>query len=198
MANISAWCLLRSADLEALCDMLTEITVDFEQNNIPHFLCMGSLLGSVRQGGHIPWEHDIDLCVPRSLRPNVTSILTGPKYAGLLLPFPQPENRNLSKALGHVMIRRAHARLVHLWIDVYWYDVENSEGDLFISGARQNRGDIWPGQYVWPLVPRRYCGSAYWGPHEAEPLLEREYGQNWRTPKFTGTVKSRTCPLLYI
>lgn len=45
--------------LNHFCDFCAE-------HHIRYFLCNGTLLGAVKYGGYIPWDDDIDVCLPRS------------------------------------------------------------------------------------------------------------------------------------
>jgi hypothetical protein len=47
-----------------------EATKALEQANIAYYVCHGALLGLVRDKAFIPWDHDIDICIP----PNTCSI----------------------------------------------------------------------------------------------------------------------------
>lgn len=45
-------------------EMLQEVTEICERNNIEYYLAYGSVLGAVRHGGPIPWDHDTDMYIP--------------------------------------------------------------------------------------------------------------------------------------
>lgn len=55
---------LRQAQLRML-DMLGFIDKICRENNICYWLDSGTLIGAARHGGFIPWDDDVDICMPR-------------------------------------------------------------------------------------------------------------------------------------
>ncbi len=55
----------RNALRNCLVEMLRDIVHFCNENGISYALCGGSALGAVREHGMIPWDDDIDICMPR-------------------------------------------------------------------------------------------------------------------------------------
>ena len=56
---------LRRAQIEML-DLLSFIDRICKENNLRYWLDSGTLIGAVRHGGFIPWDDDIDICMPKN------------------------------------------------------------------------------------------------------------------------------------
>ena len=50
---------------DRLLTLLDEFDVYCKDNQLKYYLACGSLLGAVRHQGFIPWDDDIDVCMPR-------------------------------------------------------------------------------------------------------------------------------------
>lgn len=81
-----------------ILDVIHKICVD---NNLKYSLAYGTLLGAVRHGGFIPWDDDLDICMPREDYEKLISLWKDTdKY---LL---QNHNTNLNFAQSFTKIRK--------------------------------------------------------------------------------------------
>ena len=45
--------------------ILTDVDRVCREHNIRCYICDGTMLGAIRHGGFIPWDDDVDVCMPR-------------------------------------------------------------------------------------------------------------------------------------
>lgn len=110
---------------------LLKVTRDyFERNSITYILAYGSLLGTVRHKGFIPWDDDVDLLVPRKDYEKLRIIASKNKvidgYIEVLIPaekgFPTPYIKIVNKNLVVEDIKCNPLYKKYLWLDVFPLD----------------------------------------------------------------------------
>jgi hypothetical protein len=161
---------------EHLLELIHHVHGLLAERGILHWLDFGTLLGAVRDGTLIPWDHDADF-----------GILARDAEAMLTL-------REELEATGHRMvlgdpavIRIHYSEANRLGLDLtLWHE----RGTLLVSD--ESPLDLWPGMHDRTSFPARFVeqfaevrlnGRAFPAPSPADRLLtEHRYGPDWRTP----------------
>ncbi|HWB23108.1 MAG TPA: LicD family protein [Gaiellaceae bacterium] len=174
---------------EVLHDALELIGERLRDAGIWHCLAFGTLLGAVRDGELIEWDHDLDLIVrPADLAQIVSSctderVSFAPiKIAGAWLALRSGGPGGVSHAtLPGVSITVDGTGVGELWAPVLF-----SDGVLRVYDLDEEVS-LWP-QTALPafvfdqLRDVEVRGRSYPAPERAETLLEWIYGEDWRTP----------------
>lgn len=114
--------------------MLHDFDVFCQAHDLHYWMDAGTLLGAVRHGGFIPWDDDVDLCMPRE---DFNRLLT--------LQAELPDSMHLESHSDNVRNNRTISRLRHrystiiepgiaepqgLFVDVFPVDNYNPDGTL--------------------------------------------------------------------
>jgi len=149
------------------------------ENDINYSITCGTLLGSERNGAMIAWDNDVDIIMEKVDFDNLKKIVD-------------------SKVLGDdIEIHYADfiyrfTRNKGAYIDVFIiepFEGENtSKGNLYKYVEKENRDRFSKEYYyqneLYPLKDYTFGLLIVKGPNNAEVLLERMYGKNWKTPMY--------------
>ena len=72
---------------KVLVEMLQYVDKICRKNNINYFLLGGTLIGAIRHKGFIPWDDDIDICVPYKEYRKLIEILKEDNVYNVLNPY---------------------------------------------------------------------------------------------------------------
>lgn len=120
---------LRSSQLEIL-DYVVTIC---EKNELKYCLIGGTLLGAIRHNGYIPWDDDIDICMPRKDYEKFKKIFENSEKFILddystnkdyWLPFIKIRN---NKTLYKENIQEKYSGNSGIWIDIFPLDNGNKK-----------------------------------------------------------------------
>jgi hypothetical protein len=176
----------KPARREVLAEALALVSQRLRTAGIWHCLAFGTLLGAVRDGDLIEWDHDLDLFVrPADLariaacsdeRLTLTPIRLAPGWLAL----------NGGDAPG-ATLPGLSLSLNGAGVGELWAPVLFSDGVLRVVDVG-NRASLWP-QTALPaflfeeLGEVTMRGVSYPVPARAELLLEWVYGADWREPR---------------
>lgn len=175
---------------EVLHEALELLGERLRDAGIWHCLAFGTLLGAVRDGDLIEWDHDLDLIVrPAELSQIVSSCaddrleLTPIKLAGDWLALRPGGPAGVSQAtLPGLSLRFEGAAVGELWAPVLF-----SDGVLRIYDLERDVS-LWaqtalPAFVFDELREVELRGHGYPAPARAETVLEWIYGEDWRVPR---------------
>lgn len=154
---------LRELQLAEL-DILVEVARLCERHDIPYWLDSGTLLGAVRHGGFIPWDDDIDICMPADALPRFTELARRELPPHLQVQTPQTEP---SLRMPQCKVRNLNSLMVEGGDD---FSKPYAKG-LFI--------DIFPME-PWPSLPDSFTRRTARGYCRANAILHAQHTYSLR------------------
>ena len=161
--------LLDADDLTSLKRTLSTVIQALEEARVTYFMTSGTLLGSYRHHGHIPWDDDVDLMVNSSDKELIWTTLTAlfPEY-GLFLSGRKdsPYHWKFYPRYGG---RRVPFRPFRWpFVDLLFF-VENSTHVW--NGSPNLPTERWPRRFVFPLRRRPFDNLLLPAPCDTEAVL---------------------------
>lgn len=159
-------------DINDIYDLLQILSCCFEKNKIEYIMTGGTLLGSVRQNGLIPYDDDGDLAVLNKTPIDILSILTklNEKYNELI--FYEHTKGNM------IVIKTKNSNVS---IDIFFMNKNKDNIYEYLPPFNYQYPNEWFLETeLYPLVDYKFGPLLLKGPNISVNFLDRTY-PNWKT-----------------
>jgi tetratricopeptide (TPR) repeat protein len=144
-----------------------------ERADLPYFLCVGTLLGIVRERGVMAHDKDVDLGVFAPV--DATRIMRELCEKGPFLPSPFAR-----QSVDDVRWRLALFHPEHkISVDIFFYQ---QDGDHYLCGVNAKPQPILSRPRAFGLARIDWQGKSWPVPAPVDAYLEDFYGPTWKTP----------------
>ncbi len=141
--------------------------------NIPFFLCLGTLLGIVRDGDLLPFDKDMDLGLPWSVdRQQAIDALT--KDGAFHCRIEQ--NRSAEDRQWYISFIHATTGIL---VDLFFF---RPDGEHFLCGINHKPAPMLSRPRHFELDTLTWQGVEWMAPAPCDQYLADMYGPDWRTP----------------
>jgi len=166
---------------------LTDRVVDFlDKNNVDYWLESGTLLGVIREGRLLPWDHDVDITIRMEDLPRILNQLKSFRFKyGYRVEY--VKNRSDAYPLKKDEIRLIKIQSRRLFVLPGWAQL-----DMFVKIRHENKM-YWsirnralksaPAHYTDNLDIIDFNNRTYKVPKDSRGYLAYRFGDDWETPK---------------
>jgi len=148
-----------------------------DKANVTYFMYGGTLIGSIRHHGPIPWDDDLDIIMAYSDRPKAESAMLGlsPEF-----DFYKPADSQTSLLQWKFYSASATVRNFRLkpyrwpYVDIFFYH-DNSTHIWDIEPEYHDAGFVWPKNVIFPLKKRPFGSVVAPAPCNSVEFVETNY-----------------------
>lgn len=185
-------------DSEATLQMaefiLLTVCQHLREQDVPHHIDAGTLLGIYRDGGLIPWDDDLDVAVssefikraqqalqsaiPEIEKRTQVSWQVDVHYAGQDFgAVKKGDIRGIKLKCSQDTKNSGEQQTCFPMLDIFFKYIEGDKMDYVLS----SRGLTMPSKHLQTTSTIAFCGEVLFIPSNVEAYLERHYG-DWKTP----------------
>lgn len=161
--------MIEGEDLDVILETVDAFHEAMTNSSVPYFIYGGTLLGSWRHHGFVPWDDDVDMAVPFEMKPLVRSLLSDLK----------PHFRlNTDQGFRWKFCSRRSQPIPGLpwgwpYVDISFY--RSNETHVWDNDVPSYPKFIYPIQWIFPLRDRPFKGRMLPAPVDAEAVLNHTY-----------------------
>lgn len=164
---------LTDQQVKLMMDTLDVFTDTLTKTKVPFFLYGGTLLGSWRHHGLIPWDDDVDFAVPLELKRNVSGTLSKLEPHFIL--------NEEQKIRWKFYSCQAHKITGISWkfpfLDISFYGLNGTH--VWDEDVEHFPDFVFPRDIVFPLTFRPFEGRQLPSPYNAKAVLTQTYNLSY-------------------
>lgn len=146
-------------------DLLRTFISICSKHNLTYWLDFGSLLGSYRHSGFVPWDNDLDVSMPSDFYERLREYASEFEKAGMKITEP----------IKDVIIKIRYVNSEKYFMDVYSYSDEGNMVQLKLNLPNRYKVPI-PKDVIFPTREIEFEGLLVNAPNDVERYLGCRYG----------------------
>lgn len=166
-----------AADRRLMLATFSALVNALNKANVTYFVYGGTLIGSVRHHGPIPWDDDLDIIMAYTDRSKAKSALSvlSPDFK-LYMPAESQTSIMQWKLYSASAVPRSLLPKPYRWpfVDIFFFH-ENSTHIWDIESEYRTAGFVWPKRIVFPLTKRPFGNIVVPAPCNSVRFLTTNY-----------------------
>jgi phosphorylcholine metabolism protein LicD len=168
-----------------LYQIMKDVDAVFRLAKIPYWADFGTLLGSVRHKGIIPWDDDLDISIDVRYKKRLRALK--PIFSKLGYTLRKAEFSHFYKVFPKKGIKHPTEKAKFPFIDIFvrkhvdgkFFYLDNHQKITAIWGKRVNKPLYITEKELFPLQEYEFGSFTILGPHNPLPYLNAAFGNDW-------------------